>query len=359
MQHRGVLRATVATLDPKRKVLKGFPTEEVLNQYNPAIPPIGRRPYGDVGHDKIEQYRLRFRQKLSNDELNPIHTSNWRKYELSPKENRHNPDSFHYEQYKHGGQAYQEVFIEDVQRLTEFPEKGVCVVDVRADFELVARHLPFSIRIPFDEVGYALQLSGEQFFEMYGFHPPERGAEIVCVSHEGVASEKALKEFEKWGYPADTLFNFRGGTNALHRENHSDWGGNAAEEEITPDSVKGDFPVTRPDYLAQVGPHNPKYYPYPAESLDEQTRRDETGTWTVTTHADASNPTGKHMRKRREYAQLVDGQWLRARFVSDIKWYDFSHRESLFRWREPDLSFDRAFRPTGFRFNQFWRNVPA
>eukprot|EP01063_Lacrimia_lanifica_P026027 TRINITY_DN3430_c0_g1_i1.p1 TRINITY_DN3430_c0_g1~~TRINITY_DN3430_c0_g1_i1.p1 ORF type:complete len:353 (+),score=103.89 TRINITY_DN3430_c0_g1_i1:48-1106(+) len=344
-------------LDIERRVLKGRPTAEVINQYAPANPRIGTRPFGQPGPAHHTTYQMRFRSKLSNDELNPMAERSWRKYDLVPKENRNNPDSFHFEQYRHGGKAYQQVFREDLLRLMEFPEKGALVVDVRSDFSQVKQQIPFSVRIPLEEVGYALQLDEAQFQSMYGFAPPEKGVEIICVSHDGVASEKALKEFERWGHPAECLYNFREGTNVLFKESLSDWGN---ETELVEGKTweEGNYPLLRPNFISAVGPFNPKHYPYPSEDLDEELRRDTEGSWTVPKRAEDSYPLGKHVRKRRAYAQLVDGQWLRAKFVNDLKWYDHSHREPIFRWREPDTSHDKAYRPLAFRLNQSWKTVP-
>eukprot|EP01059_Diplonema_ambulator_P007353 TRINITY_DN16822_c0_g1_i1.p1 TRINITY_DN16822_c0_g1~~TRINITY_DN16822_c0_g1_i1.p1 ORF type:complete len:354 (+),score=48.98 TRINITY_DN16822_c0_g1_i1:41-1102(+) len=352
------MRTTRRVHAPQRRILKGHKVDEVLNQYNPANPVVGRRPYGVKGEQVVEQFRLMFRQKLVvGDELNPAHVSNWRRYELAPKENRHNPDSFHYEQYKHGGKAFKQVYLEDMQRLCEFPEQGVVVVDVRSDISKIKRHIPFSLRIPMEEVTYALQLTPEQFQAMYGFAPVEKGLEIICVSHDGIASEKALQEFEKWGHSPDQLYNFRGGTNLLHNEDLSDW--NVAVEDVDAASyAEGRYPIQRPDYLSTVGPLHEKYWPYPSEDYEEQIRRDNEGTWVHEAKDDPTAPIGKFPKKQHVYQQQIDGQWLRARFAADIQWYDISHRESRFRWRDPDLSHDKAFRPAGFRYNQFWRTVP-
>eukprot|EP01064_Diplonema_japonicum_P018657 TRINITY_DN27355_c0_g1_i1.p1 TRINITY_DN27355_c0_g1~~TRINITY_DN27355_c0_g1_i1.p1 ORF type:complete len:362 (+),score=68.86 TRINITY_DN27355_c0_g1_i1:26-1087(+) len=346
------------TLAPDRRVLKGHKVTEILNQYNPANPAVGKRPYGMHGEATVEQYRLGYRQKLVvGDELNPVHTRNWRRYEVSPKENRNNPDSFHYEHYKHGGKAYKQVFLEDMQRLMEFPEKGLLVVDVRSNMDMVKHHIPFSIRIPMEEVSYALQLTPEQFTSMYGTGDIEKGLEIVCVSHDGISSEKALKEFERWGHAPENLYNFRGGTNMLFNESLTDWGSKVEDVDAS-SFADGKYPISRPDYLSTVGPLHEKFWPYPAEGYDEQIRRDSEGTWEYKVKPDTTQPVGKHPRKQHAYMQQIDGQWLRARFTSDIQWYDFSHRESRFRWRDPDLAHDRAFRPSGFRYNQFWRTVP-
>eukprot|EP00754_Rhynchopus_humris_P034568 Rhum_TRINITY_DN15902_c0_g1::Rhum_TRINITY_DN15902_c0_g1_i1::g.162408::m.162408 len=352
-----MLCRTQCLREVKRKVILGRGVPEVLNQYNPGAAVIGTKPFGTHTPETYEYFRLRLRQKLGNDELNPASVMNWRKYELAPKENRANPDSFHYEQYKHGGAAYQQVFHEDLLRLSEYPEKGVVVVDVRSDFSKVKKYIPFSVRIPMEELTYALQLEPKQFEQMYGFAPIEHGAEIICVSHDGVASEKALKTFARWGHSADNLYNFRGGTNVLFDEQHSDFT-KAVEDVDSDDHKSGHYPVTRPDWLTQVGPFNPKYHPYPSSNLEEQLRRDDEGTWTSPTVPDTTSPTAKYTKRRNEYQQTVDSHWLRTRLVADVKWYDHTHREPFFRWKEPDLSHDRAFRPMAFRYNQFWKQGP-
>eukprot|EP01061_Rhynchopus_euleeides_P008564 TRINITY_DN17713_c0_g1_i1.p1 TRINITY_DN17713_c0_g1~~TRINITY_DN17713_c0_g1_i1.p1 ORF type:complete len:377 (+),score=79.15 TRINITY_DN17713_c0_g1_i1:50-1132(+) len=359
MRHTRCVLAVQAPLENpvKRRTLEGRPTAELLNQYNPAVARQGSRPYGVHDPADIEQYRLRYRQRLPTDELNPVIHRNWRRYELLPKENRNNPDSFHYEHFKHGGKAYQQVYHEDLLRLMKYPEKNVLVVDTRSDFSQVKQHIPFSVRIPMEEVTYALQLAEGPFQKMYGFAPPQQGVEIICVSHNGIGSEKALKEFERWGHPADHLYNFRAGTNLLFGENLSDFGS------LTEDVDVGDFksvnyPLFRPDYLSEAGPFAPKYSPYPPEELDELLRRDNEGTWKVDKPADAASPVGKYAKTRREFQQTIDSLWLRARMVADVKWYDFKHREPFTRWREPDLSHDRAFRPGTHQYWQFWRSVP-
>ena len=368
------MKSTRCLSDIARRTLEGRPTAEVLNQYNPGNARVGRRPFGVFEASDIETYRLRFRQKLPNDDLNPSIARNWRRYETSAKENRNNPDSFHYEQYRHGGKAFQQVYQEDVERLTRFPEDSSLVIDVRSDFSNIKNHIPFSVRIPMEEVAYALQLQDTAFKSMYGFGKPEVGLDIICVSHDGVSSEKALKEFERWGYNPETLYNFRGGTNALFNETFSDFG-DLKEEVDVADSKTQAFPLARPDYNSQVGPFSAKYTPYPPESLEELVRRDNDGSWKVDKPADIYAPTGKYAKTTRDYQQVIDSQWLRARMVvwqccfffslhfynkqADVKWYDNSHREPFMRWREPDLSHDRAYRPSQFQYHQFWRNAPV
>ena len=347
MKRNSILR------DPKRKFLLGHDVREAINAYAPQHPPLGKRPYGTSAPQFIDNVRLRFKQKLPNDELSPHYKKNWRRYDTIPKENRNNPDSFVYEEFKNGGKAFQEVFIEDMQRLIDYPEKGTLVIDVRSDMELIKRHVPFSVRIPLEEVGLALQLEPEYFLQMYGIEKPERGLEIICISHDGVSSEKSLKEFEKWGHSAEQLFNFRGGTNLLFNEGHSDWGSEV--EEVSEDgNLNMNYPLPRPDWLSQVGPFHPKYSPYPSEVLTEQLERDESRKWTIPLRS--QEVYGKYVKKSSEYKQLIDGQWLRARFVPDVKWYDYSHREPFFRWRDTDLSIDKAHRPYGARLNQLWKD---
>eukprot|EP01060_Flectonema_neradi_P005249 TRINITY_DN13488_c0_g1_i2.p1 TRINITY_DN13488_c0_g1~~TRINITY_DN13488_c0_g1_i2.p1 ORF type:complete len:351 (+),score=54.76 TRINITY_DN13488_c0_g1_i2:60-1112(+) len=347
------MKRNVVLRDPKRKVLLGFPVREVINAYSPQNPPIGRRPFGTTSPQHIANVQLRFRQKLPNDELNPHYKKNWRRYETVPKENRNNPDSFYYEEFKHGAKAFQQVYIEDMQRLVEYPEPSTLVVDVRSDMNLIKQHIPFSIRIPMEEVGLALQLEPEAFLQMYGIEKPEPGLDIICVSHDGVSSEKALKEFERWGHCAEQLYNFREGTNLLHNENYSDWG-DAVEEVGEEDNQNLKYPLPRPDWLSQVGPLHPKYSPYPSEDLEEQLERDESRKWTIPVRG--SEVYGKYVMKTADYKHLIDGQWLRARFVPDVKWYDFSHREPFSRWRDVDLSIDKAHRPLGARLNQLWKD---
>eukprot|EP01062_Namystynia_karyoxenos_P017832 TRINITY_DN16605_c0_g1_i1.p1 TRINITY_DN16605_c0_g1~~TRINITY_DN16605_c0_g1_i1.p1 ORF type:complete len:409 (+),score=117.84 TRINITY_DN16605_c0_g1_i1:87-1229(+) len=354
---RGFARsAALLEIAHQRPLMCGRPVAEQLNQYNPANPRFGTRPYGHAPAKRIEEFRLRYRQKLPNDELNPAHGANWRKYEMVPRENTHNPDSFFYEHYVNGARAYQQVFLEDVLRLMEYPEEGIQVVDVRSSAAKLTHHLPFSVRIPHEELDYALQLPPEGFFQMYAFHAPQPGCELICVSHDGVASEKALRAFERWGYPDYTLFNFRGGCNELFAENFSDWDYDTEHIPAKPWESVGMYPL-RPDWLEQIGPVHSKYTPYPDEDLDKQKAVDDSGEWD---HSEpkggvGQGPVGAYVRQKREYMQQIDGQWLRSRLLSDVEFYDRQHRELPSRWREPDLTLDRAWKPGTFRTNQFWR----
>eukprot|EP01065_Artemidia_motanka_P013213 TRINITY_DN17286_c0_g2_i1.p1 TRINITY_DN17286_c0_g2~~TRINITY_DN17286_c0_g2_i1.p1 ORF type:complete len:406 (+),score=131.14 TRINITY_DN17286_c0_g2_i1:116-1219(+) len=361
VQRRCVSRtAALREMSYQRPILKGgpVPTGEVLNQYNPANSVVGAKPWGSARTaEQHKEFLLRHRARVG-DMPNPTIPMNWRKRDLVPKENEHNPDAFFYEHYVNGGRAFQQVFAEDVLRLVEFPEEGIQIVDVRSNAAKLTHYVPFSVRIPHEELDSALQLPDSAFFKMYAFHKPRVGCEIVCISHDGVASEKALQAFERWGHPHYCLFNFRGGTNELFSEDLTDW--EETVEEISPGDVNSvPYPVSKVDWLDKIGPLSPKYSPYPSPDLEVQKERDSGGSWEVkrTLGGRGPGPLGTYVRPTRSFKMQVDGQFLRAQMVTNVEWYDHNHRELFSRWREPSIALDRA-RLGGSRTGQFWMSRP-
>ena len=81
--------------------------------------------------------------------------------------------------------------------------------------------VPSSHWLPRDEVEYALQLSREEFVEMYGFAKPQPHEDVILVSHDGIASEQAGWEFRKGFF--QHVYNYRGGTNELFSEGFNDF----------------------------------------------------------------------------------------------------------------------------------------
>jgi rhodanese-related sulfurtransferase len=155
-------------------------------------------------------------------EINPREWFNWHMKEYQPWYfDRH---KFLYEQmhfsHVHHLLCHQ-MYLKDILHLARYPEPNACLIDCRMAPRKMHRWVPGSHWLPRDEVEYALQLTDDEFVEMYGFVRPSREDDVVLISHNGLASEQAGWEWRKQYY--QNVYNYRGGTNELFGESYSDF----------------------------------------------------------------------------------------------------------------------------------------
>lgn len=195
-------------------------------------------------------------------QINPREWFNWHMKEYQPWYfDRH---KFLYEQMQWSHVHHllcHQVYLKDMLQLSACPEPRTFVIDCRTDTQKMHRWVPNSFWLPRDEVEYALQLTSDEFVEMYGFERPDRSDDVIVVSHNGHASEQAGWEWRKAFYLH--VYNYRGGTNELFGETYADFVDATAK---LPD-WKGPFPQngifvdkwSKRKVLTRTGPFDRQY----------------------------------------------------------------------------------------------------
>eukprot|EP00388_Colpodella_angusta_P049316 GDKK01079288.1.p1 GENE.GDKK01079288.1~~GDKK01079288.1.p1 ORF type:complete len:252 (-),score=-6.09 GDKK01079288.1:66-821(-) len=204
--------------------------------------------------------RTRHHMMLDN-QINPREWFNWHMKEYQPWHfDRH---KFLYEQIQWAHMHHllcHQVYLKDMQQLTTRPEPRTHIIDTRMNTTKMHRWIPNSVWIPRDEVEHALQLTSEEFLNMYGVRKPEQDEDIVLISHNGLASEQAGWEFRKAFYTH--VYNYRGGCNEIFAENYVDF---PPVEKLKP--WKGPFPqngiyidkYSKRKVLTRTGPFDRQY----------------------------------------------------------------------------------------------------
>ena len=193
--------------------------------------------------------------------INPREWFNWHPKEYQPWHfDRHKflYEQMQFSQYHH--LLCHKVYLKDMQHLAKFPEPNTYIIDCRTDTKKMHRWVPHSHWLPRDEVEYALQLTGAEFEEMYGFVKPELYHDIILVSHNGLASEQAGWEWRKQFF--QHVYNYRGGTNELYGEAYQDF---SLEPKLK--DWKGSFPQSgiyvdkwsKRKVLTRTGPFDRQY----------------------------------------------------------------------------------------------------
>jgi hypothetical protein len=209
---------------------------------------------------RLGDRRLRHHAMLDG-QINPREWFNWHPKEFQPWYYDRHRWLYEQHQYHHVHHLLcQQVYLKDMVQLMKCPEPTTVIIDCRMSTEKMHRWIPHSKWIPRDEVDYALQLTAEEFLELYGFEQPVRSQNIICVSHNGLASEQAGWEFKKQYYPS--VWNFRGGCNDLFGEKYADF---PPPGKLAP--WKGPFPQnglyvdnwSKRKVLTRVGPFDRQY----------------------------------------------------------------------------------------------------
>ena len=194
-------------------------------------------------------------------QINPRSWFNWHPREFKPWYYDRHRWEYEQMQWQHVHHLLcQQVFLKDMLQLARYPEPDTVIIDVRMNTEKMHHWIPNSNWIPRDEIEYALQLSETEFKELYGFHPPRQGDNIILVSHNGYASEQAGWEFKKQYFPS--VFNYRAGTNELFGESYLDF---PLRGKLSP--WKGPFPQSgiyidvwsKRKVLTRTGPFDRQY----------------------------------------------------------------------------------------------------
>ncbi|ORC90700.1 S-adenosylmethionine synthetase [Trypanosoma theileri] len=194
-------------------------------------------------------------------QINPREWFNWHPKEYQPWYfDRH---KFLYEQQQYAQFHHllcHQVYLKDILHLVRYPEPYTYIIDCRTSPLKMHRWVPHSSWLPRDEVEYALQLSPEEFVDMYGFKKPRKSDDIILVSHNGLHSEQAGWEWKKQFF--QHVYNYRGGTNELFGELYSDM---VLKDSLAP--WKGPFPQSgifvdkwsKRKVLTRTGPFDRQY----------------------------------------------------------------------------------------------------
>ncbi|KAG5472575.1 hypothetical protein LSCM1_03980 [Leishmania martiniquensis] len=194
-------------------------------------------------------------------EINPREWFNWHPKEYQPWYfDRH---KFLYEQGQYAAHHHllcHQAYLKDMIHLMCYPEPRTFIIDCRMSPAKMHRWVPHSVWLPRDEVEYALQLTNDEFQEMYGFTKPAKDDDILLISHNGLASEQAGWEWRKQYY--QHVYNYRGGTNELFGENYHDF---VLKDRLDP--WKGPYPQksifvdkwSKRKVLTRTGPFDRQY----------------------------------------------------------------------------------------------------
>lgn len=193
--------------------------------------------------------------------LNPREYFNWHPKEFQPWYFDRHKFLFEQQQYAafHHMLCHQ-VYWKDVMQLIRYPEPRSVMIDCRMSPSRMHRWVPHSHWLPRDEVEYALQLSAEDFKELYGFSKPQKDEDVILFSHDGLASEQAGWEWKKQYF--QHVYNYRGGTNELFEEKYNDFD---VKEKLEP--WKGPYPQSsifvdkwsKRKVLLRTGPFDRQY----------------------------------------------------------------------------------------------------
>lgn len=194
-------------------------------------------------------------------EINPREWFNWHPKEYQPWYfDRH---KFLYERQEYAAHHHllcHQAYRKDIEQLLLYPEPGTFLIDCRMETEKMHRWVPHSHWLPRDEVEYALQLTPEEFRDMYGFRRPSKSDDVILFSHDGIASEQSGWEWRKQYY--QHVYNYRGGTNELFGEKYADF---HMKESLDP--WKGPYPQnaifvdkwSKRKVLMRTGPFDRQY----------------------------------------------------------------------------------------------------
>lgn len=194
-------------------------------------------------------------------QINPREWFNWHPKEYQPWYfDRH---KFLYEQRQYAQFHHllcHQVYLKDMLHLMRYPEPYTHIIDCRTSTQKMHRWVPHSLWLPRDEVEYALQLSADEFLDMYGFRKPDKSDDVILLSHNGIYSEQAGWEWKKQFF--QHVYNYRGGTNELFGESYSDMN---VSDVLSP--WKGPFPQSgvfvdkwsKRKVLTRTGPFDRQY----------------------------------------------------------------------------------------------------
>eukprot|EP00796_Vickermania_ingenoplastis_P005500 gene5500-3971_t len=261
--------------------------------------------------------------------INPREWFNWHPKEYQPW--YFDEHKFLYERQQYAANHHllcHQVYLKDMEQLFLYPEPTTHIIDCRTSTSKMHRWVPHSCWLPRDEVEYALQLSNEEFRDMYGFLKPGKSHDIILVSHDGLASEQAGWEFKKQYY--QHVYNYRGGTNELFQETYTDF---HLKEKLDP--WKGPYPQnsifvdkwSKRKVLMRTGPFDRQYemqdFALPDLEL-ERPRHSEDGPRQHMPYG-LQQPFMRQLRRRNAHC---------ISFFFILSFFTLSHRISCFRQTE-------------------------
>jgi len=100
---------------------------------------------------------------------------------------------------------------EDIKNLVTNPDPSKILVDVREPNEVAEYAIPNSINIPYKSTPGALDLSPEEFEDVFKFEKPSKDKELIFYCVAGVRSTAAAELAQIFGY--DKLGNYVGSLN--------------------------------------------------------------------------------------------------------------------------------------------------
>nr|CCC91179.1 unnamed protein product [Trypanosoma congolense IL3000] len=210
---------------------------------------------------RLQSDRRTRHHMMIDGQINPREWFNWHPKEYQPWYFDRHMFLYERQQYAHLHHLLcHQVYLKDMLHFLRHPEPFAHIIDCRTAPIKMHRWIPHSLWLPRDEVEYALQLTAEEFVDMYGFRKPEKSDDIILVSHNGIYSEQAGWEWKKQFY--QHVYNYRGGTNELFGEAYSD---TAVKDVLAP--WKGPFPQSaifvdkwsKRKVLTRTGPFDRQY----------------------------------------------------------------------------------------------------
>jgi rhodanese-related sulfurtransferase len=99
---------------------------------------------------------------------------------------------------------------EDIKKLVTNPDPNKILVDVREPSEYQEFSIPTSINIPYKSTPGALDLSPEEFEDIFKFEKPSKDKELIFYCVAGIRSTAAADLAQIFGY--EKLGNYTGST---------------------------------------------------------------------------------------------------------------------------------------------------
>lgn len=109
---------------------------------------------------------------------------------------------------------------EDIKNLVTNPDPNRILVDVREPVEVQEYAIPNSINIPYKSTPGALDLSPEEFEDVFKFEKPDKDKELIFYCVAGVRSTAAAELAQIFGY--NKLGNYVGSLNDWKEHEHID-----------------------------------------------------------------------------------------------------------------------------------------
>ncbi|KAH3683198.1 hypothetical protein WICPIJ_005843 [Wickerhamomyces pijperi] len=111
---------------------------------------------------------------------------------------------------------------ETIKSLVSHPDASKILIDVREPSEYLEGHIPTAINIPYKSTPGALDLTPEEFEEIFKFAKPSKDSELIFYCQAGVRSNASVELASMFGY--EKLGNYVG--------SYADWALNQEKEGV-------------------------------------------------------------------------------------------------------------------------------